>query len=78
MGAWKDGRLNLFIFGIGYSGIEIAKAARVQGAQVAGTTRSEAKAAKFTGRWISAKRRAREAIGTHIASSHLNRSRCGR
>jgi nucleoside-diphosphate-sugar epimerase len=47
MGAWKDGRLNLFIFGVGFSGIEIAKAAFAEGAQVAGTTRSEAKAARL-------------------------------
>jgi nucleoside-diphosphate-sugar epimerase len=47
MGAWKDGRLNLFIFGIGFSGIEIAKAALAQGAAVAGTTRSENKAASL-------------------------------
>jgi nucleoside-diphosphate-sugar epimerase len=47
MGAGKDGRLNLFIFGIGFSGIEIAKAALAQGAAVAGTTRSEAKAARL-------------------------------
>jgi nucleoside-diphosphate-sugar epimerase len=47
MGAWKDGRVNLFIFGIGFSGIEIAKAALAQGAAVAGTTRSEAKAASL-------------------------------
>jgi nucleoside-diphosphate-sugar epimerase len=40
--------LNLFIFGIGFSGIEIAKAALAQGAAVAGTTRSEAKAARLT------------------------------
>ena len=39
--------MNLFIFGIGFSGIEIAKAALAQGAQVAGTTRSEVKAAKL-------------------------------
>jgi hypothetical protein len=47
MGAWKDGRLNLFIFGIGFSGIEIAKAALAQRAAVAGTTRSEAKTARL-------------------------------
>jgi hypothetical protein len=47
MGAWKDGRLNLFIFGVGFSGIEIAKAALAEGAAVAGTTRSEAKAARL-------------------------------
>jgi nucleoside-diphosphate-sugar epimerase len=47
MGAWKDGRLNLFIFGTGFSGIEIAKAALVRGAAVSGTTRSEAKAARL-------------------------------
>jgi nucleoside-diphosphate-sugar epimerase len=47
MGARKDGRLNLFIFGIGFSGIEISKAALSQGAAVAGTTRSEAKAARL-------------------------------
>jgi hypothetical protein len=45
MGAWRNGRLNLFIFGIGFSGVEIAKAALAEGAAVAGTTRSEAKAA---------------------------------
>jgi hypothetical protein len=39
--------LNLFIFGIGFSGIEIAKAALAQGGAVAGTTRSEAKAASI-------------------------------
>jgi hypothetical protein len=47
MGAWKDGRVNLFVFGIGFSGIEIAKAALTRGAAVAGTTRSEAKAARL-------------------------------
>jgi nucleoside-diphosphate-sugar epimerase len=47
MGAWRDGRLNLFIFGIGFSGIEIAKAALERDAQVAGTTRSEVKSAKL-------------------------------
>jgi nucleoside-diphosphate-sugar epimerase len=47
MGAWKDGRVNLFIFGVGFSGIEIAKAALAHGARVAGTTRSETKAAKL-------------------------------
>ncbi len=47
MGAWKDGRVNLFIFGIGFSGIAIAKSALAQGAQVAGTTRSEVKAVKL-------------------------------
>jgi hypothetical protein len=47
MGSWKDGRVNLFIFGVGFSGIEIAKAALAQGAQVAGTMRSETKAAKL-------------------------------
>jgi nucleoside-diphosphate-sugar epimerase len=39
--------LNLFIFGIGFSGIEIAKAALAHGAAVAGTTRSETKAARL-------------------------------
>ena len=48
MGAGEGGRLNLFIFGIGFSGIEIAKAALLQGAAVAGTTRSEAKAVKLS------------------------------
>jgi hypothetical protein len=47
MDDWKDGRLNLFIFGVGFSGIEIAKAALAEGAAVAGTTRSEAKAARL-------------------------------
>ena len=47
MGAGKGGRLNLFIFGIGFSGIEIAKAALAQGASVAGTTRSNVKAVKL-------------------------------
>jgi hypothetical protein len=54
VGAWKDGRLNLFIFGIGFSGVEIAKVALAQVATVAGTTRSEAKAAKLTGLGIEA------------------------
>ena len=39
--------MNLFIFGIGFSGIEIAKAALASGAAVAGTTRSETKAARL-------------------------------
>lgn len=39
--------MNLFIFGIGFSGVEIARAALAQGAAVAGTTRSQAKAAKL-------------------------------
>jgi dTDP-4-dehydrorhamnose reductase len=54
MGAWKDGRVNLFIFGIGFSGIEIAKAALAHGAVVAGTTRSEAKAGCLAGIGVEA------------------------
>ena len=47
MGPWRDGRLNFFIFGIGFSGVEIAKAALAKGALVAGTTRSDAKAVRL-------------------------------
>ena len=39
--------MNFFIFGIGFSGMEIARAALAQGAALAGTTRSQAKAAKL-------------------------------
>lgn len=39
--------MNLFIFGIGFSGIAIAKAALAQSAAVAGTTRTQAKAVRL-------------------------------
>ena len=54
MGAGEDDPLNLFIFGIGFSGVEIAKAALAQGASVAGTTRSGAKAARLASLGIEA------------------------
>ena len=40
--------MNLFIFGIGFSGFEIAKSAIAEGASVAGTTRSVEKATRLT------------------------------
>lgn len=39
--------MNLFIFGVGFSGLEIAKTALSEGAVVAGTTRSPAKAERL-------------------------------
>jgi nucleoside-diphosphate-sugar epimerase len=44
----------LFIFGLGYSGLEIARLARAAGWTVAGTCRSEGKAAELRGRGIEA------------------------
>ena len=46
--------MNLFIFGIGFSGIEIAKSALAAGASVAGTTRSSAKTEHFRALGMSA------------------------
>ena len=46
--------MNLFIFGIGFSGIEIAKSALAAGAAVAGTTRSSSKAQHFRALGIDA------------------------
>lgn len=42
----------LFIFGLGFSGLEIAKLARAAGWQVAGTVRDPAKAAQYTAQGI--------------------------
>lgn len=57
MGAGLDGKaeqpaLRLLIFGVGFSGLEIAKAALVQGAHVSGTTRSAEKAASLAAQGI--------------------------
>ena len=57
MGAGLGGKterpaLNLLIFGVGFSGLEIAKAALAQGAHVSGTTRSAEKAASLAAHGI--------------------------
>ncbi len=44
--------MNLLIFGVGFSGLEIARAALAQGARVSGTTRSAEKAARLAARGI--------------------------
>ena len=71
--------MNLFIFGVGFSGIEIAKAALAKRAAVAGTTRSDAKAARlaelgmepfvFDGASISAAMAGRLKCVTHLLVS---------
>jgi nucleoside-diphosphate-sugar epimerase len=43
----EQDQVNLFIFGVGFSGLEIAKTALSEGAVVAGTTRSPAKAERL-------------------------------
>ena len=45
----------LFIFGLGYSGLEIARLARAAGWQVAGTCRSEEKASRLNDAGIAFK-----------------------
>lgn len=43
----EQDHVNLFIFGVGFSGLEIARTALSEGAVVAGTTRSSAKAKRL-------------------------------